>query len=109
MKSRHLFLISCTVAIVIQAAFIIGYYIVTDGCFCAILSSGEASPQPRAVLWFLNSADIVHHLGIRSQVGDLPSTLLSAALNFIAWTGVLFLALSGISLLLRHWHLTSRA
>jgi hypothetical protein len=38
----------------------------------------------------VESAALVQQLGLRFQVGDLTSTLLSALVNTIAWTGLLF-------------------
>jgi hypothetical protein len=88
----------------IVVAFVAGYYLLTDGCFCAILSSRELSPEPQVVGWFVHASDLVGHIGIPMQAGDLRTTLTNAALNFAAWTAVIFSALSVFSLLVRRWN-----
>ena len=104
MNRRTILLISCAVAFAIQFAFVTTYYLITDGCFCAVLSSNEgADPSPGA-LRFLNAVDLVHRLGVAGQIGDLPSTLISAALNFVIWAALLFAALTATSLLLGRRH-----
>ncbi len=94
MTTRTRVLIACTAAAMIQAAFFVGYYRLTGGCFCATLDSNRAAPNSYAVASFLNAVDLVGFLGIPGQVGDLPSALQRLVLNFLAWVMLLFFGLT---------------
>lgn len=95
MSIRARVVIACTAPAIVQAAFFVGYYLLTDGCFCATLDSGQAAPHSPAVATFLNAVDLVGFVGIPGQVGDLFSALERIALNFLVWSMLLFFALTG--------------
>jgi hypothetical protein len=95
MTTRTRVLIACTAAAIVQTAFFVGYYLLTDGCFCATLDSVQAPSHSPALAGFLNAVDLVGFLGIPGQVGDLPSALQRLVLNFLAWAALLSLVLIG--------------
>jgi hypothetical protein len=88
-------LLACTAAAILQVVFFVGYFLLTEGCFCATLDSTQAAPHARALVSFLNAVDLVGALGIPGQIGDLPSTLQRLLLNFVAWVMLLFFVLTG--------------
>lgn len=94
MTTRVRMLIATTVAVAVQAVFVSGYYLLTDGCFCATLDSTGPAARPALLIGLLNAVDLVGHLGVPGQVGDLATTLERALLNFLAWAALVFLALT---------------
>lgn len=94
---------ACVLALLIQFAFIAGYYSLTGGCFCATLSS-TVPASPPWLLSFLSAVDLVGAIGIGGQVGDLPSTLVRAGLNLVVWMGLILIVLAVASTLSRRLH-----
>jgi hypothetical protein len=103
MSKRRRVLIASIAAAMIQVAFFIGYYLLTDGCFCATLDSEPPVPRSPALPGFLNAVDLVGLLGIPGQVGDLPSLVQRLVLNFLAWAILLSLALTGGTYILKRF------
>jgi hypothetical protein len=87
---KRLLQVSGACAVGIQAVFVLSYGWMTNWVFGAHLTPGPPKPVPDVVIQVLESAALLQQLGLRFQVGDLTSTLLSALVNTIAWTGMLF-------------------
>jgi hypothetical protein len=87
---KRLLQVSGACAVAIQAVFVLGYGWMTNWVFGAPLTSGPPKLVPDVVIQVVESAALLQQLGLRFQVGDLTSTLLSALVNTIAWTGLLF-------------------
>jgi hypothetical protein len=95
MTTRTRVLIACTAAAIVQAAFLAGYYLLTDGCFCATLDSEQGGPHSTALASFLSGVDLIGALGVPGQVGDVPSAIERVVLNFLVWAMLLFIGLTG--------------
>jgi hypothetical protein len=83
-------------ALGIQAAFVVGYGWMTRWTFSAPLTSTPPPVVPDGVRHVVEAAALLQQVGLPLQVGDLPSTLLSAVLNTGAWAATLFLLLNAL-------------
>jgi hypothetical protein len=90
MTTKQLLQVSASCAVSIQAVFVLAYGWMTDWVFGAPLTARAPKQVPDVLVQVVESAALVQHLGVGIQVGDLTSTLLSAVVNTIAWTGLLF-------------------
>ena len=95
MTTRSRVLVACTAAAIVQAAFLVGYYLLTDGCFCATLDSDQGTAHSPALASFLSAVDLIGALGVPGQVGDVPSAIERVMLNFLVWAMLVFIALTG--------------